>query len=210
MNFKYSTVIFDLDGTLLDTSEGILEAVKYTINKYNLKALDNDKLLTFIGPPIQESFSRYYNLDKDKVQEISNVFRDRYSNFELFKAKPYKGIYEVLRCLLDNNVCLAVSTYKREDYALKLLKYYQFDKYFKVMHGGDNLNKYNKKDIIQHSINEIGEVNNSKIVYVGDTESDFNASKELRIDFIGVNYGFGFNNDKEYINSPSELISKMR
>ena len=209
MNFKYDFVIFDLDGTLLDTSKGILESVKYVIEKHKLNILTHEQLLTFIGPPIQESFHKHYCFDKNYCQVLANEFRERYKNCDLLKAKPYEGIYNVLNELIDNEVVLAVSTYKREDYAKILLNHFDFDKYIKIVHGADNNNELQKKDIIQLSINDYMS-DNKKIVYVGDTNSDLLASKKVNIDFIGVNYGFGFSNVSYYANCPKDILLYMR
>lgn len=210
MKYKYDAVIFDLDGTLLDTSEGIIKAVEYTIRKYNLNKLTNDQLLSFIGPPIQESFNRMYNFDEEKCQRLAETFRERYKTIDLLKAKPYNGIYELLNHLLENNIKIAVSTYKREDYAKTLLDAFEFNKYFNIINGADNYNKLKKKDIIKLSINDCKINNNSKVVYIGDTQSDLNASKELEINFIGVNYGFGFKNVNSYANKPNDILLYMR
>lgn len=210
MKYKYDAVIFDLDGTLLDTSEGIIKAVEYTVEKYNLNKLSNTQLLSFIGPPIQESFMKSYNFDEQKCQELGETFRERYKTIDLLKAKPYDGIYELLNYLLENNIKIAVSTYKREDYAKTLLNAFEFNKYFKIINGADNYNKLKKKDIIKLSIDDCDVNDFSKVVYIGDTQSDLNASKELNIDFIGVNYGFGFKNINGYANKPNDILLYMR
>ena len=121
---KYKAVIFDVDGTILNTTEGVLAAVKYTIDKMGFHPLDEAQLLTFIGPPIQDSFAKAYGLEGQILQVIAACFRDRYKDFELLKAVPYEGIYEVFQALSDNGVKLAVATYKRQDYAEDILRYF--------------------------------------------------------------------------------------
>ena len=110
---KYEIAVFDVDGTLLDTTEGVLASVKYTIDKMGFEPLSDDVLKTFIGPPIQDSFAKAYNLSGDILQDISTCFRNRYKDYELLKAVPYDGIYEVFDKLMERNVKLAVATYKR-------------------------------------------------------------------------------------------------
>lgn len=210
MNYKYKFVIFDVDGTLLDTSEGILESVKFTIQQHHLNDLSKEQLLTFIGPPVQESFKKNYSFSDAKCQLLANTFRERYKNIDLLKARPYVGIFDVLEELKNNGILFSVATYKREDYAKTLLEYYGFNKYINNIYGADNENKLSKKDIIKLSIDSTIKTANDKIVYVGDTLNDMNASKELDIDFIGVNYGFGFKNEKNYANNPKDLLLYMR
>ena len=88
---KYEIAVFDVDGTLLDTTEGVLASVKYTIDKMGFEPLSEDVLKTFIGPPIQDSFAKAYNLSGDILQDIATCFRNRYKDYELLKAVPYDG-----------------------------------------------------------------------------------------------------------------------
>ena len=84
---KYEMVIFDVDGTLLDTTEGVLNAVRYAIETAGLPKLSEDVLRTFIGPPIQDSFGKAYHIeDKQYLQELAGIFRGRYKDCELLKA----------------------------------------------------------------------------------------------------------------------------
>lgn len=199
---KYKLVVFDLDGTILDTTEGILEAVEYTIAKFGLPQIPHETLLSFIGPPIQESFMRYYDIRGEILQQISDEFRKSYSSTHLLKAQPYCGIYQLFNSLTETGVKIAIATYKREDYALKLLHHYDFDKFTSIMHGGDNLNKLKKSDIITKCIQE-AEISDAKdVVMIGDTIFDAEGAKTLGIDFIAVTYGFGF-----HPNAPENICS---
>lgn len=195
---KYKLVIFDVDGTLLDTTEGVVNAVRYTIQKSGLEPLDEKQLLTFIGPPIQDSFRCLYGIeDVDKLQKLATVFRNRYKDFELLKARAYSGIYEVCDRLKEAGVWMAVATYKREDYAIDIMRHFGFAHYMQAIYGGDHENKLRKADIIQKCLNIIGEQNAGEAVMVGDTLNDSKGAYNAGIDFIGVTYGFGFRNANE-------------
>lgn len=188
MAAKYEMVIFDVDGTLLNTTEGIEAAVQYTIKVSGLPKLPQEQIRTFIGPPIQDSFSRAYKItDKERLQELATVFRNRYKDFELLKAKPYDGIYEVCERLSESGVRMAVATYKREDYAISIMKHFGFDRYMESIYGGDHENKLKKADIIQKCLR-----GSRAAVMIGDTMHDAAGAREADIDFIGVTYGFGF------------------
>ncbi len=184
-------VIFDLDGTLLDTTEGIVESVNYVIREKSLPSLSYSELLTFVGPPIQDSFVNRFNMSKSDAQNAANIFREYYKEQALFKAKPYEGIFDLLENLKSKGYRNAVATYKREDYAIKLLKYFDFDKYMFCMHGADNDNILKKKDIIEICISELGS-SKEECVLIGDTKHDEKGAFEAGVNFIGVSYGFGY------------------
>ena len=193
---RYDLAVFDLDGTILDTTEGVLSAVKYTIQEMGYVMPDDSILETFIGPPIQDSFAKTFGLSGGILQKIATIFRNRYKDIDLLKAKPYEGIYDVFRGLSAQNTIPAVATYKREDYAITLLKSYHFDQYTQIMHGADHENKLKKQDIIKKCISEAGILDYSRVVMIGDTIHDADGALKLGIDFIGVTYGFGLKEDE--------------
>lgn len=206
---KYDVAVFDVDGTLLDTTEGIVEAVKYTIRQFGLSELSETELLTFIGPPVQDSFVRFYGLDSVKVQELTTCFRNRYKDYELFKAKPYEGIHDVLDTLKRQRVRIAVATYKRQDYAEEILKHFKFDRYIDVYGGADHHNKLKKVDIIVKCMKELGVTDYSNVVMIGDSSHDAIGASNIDMDFIGVTYGFDFRT-KEDIQRVSEDLKRVK
>lgn len=189
-------MIFDLDGTLLNTTEGILESVRYTAQRFGFPELPVKTLLKFIGPPIQQSFMIHYGVKKEQVQEITDFFRAYYKTEALLKAVPYDGIYELCDFFKDNQINMSIATYKREDYALKLLKHFRFDEYCGSMHGADNHNKLKKEDIIRLCVNESGNARENTVM-IGDTLNDALSAEKEGISFIGALYGFGFEELKD-------------
>lgn len=194
---RYSLAVFDVDGTLLDTTNGVLSSVKYTIEQFGFEMLPQDKLLDFIGPPIQDSFANAYGLSGDILQEIATVFRNRYKTADLLNAVPYSGIFDLFDQLSRSGVRPAVATYKREDYAITLLRHFGFDRYTSIMFGGDHENKLKKCDIIKKCIDAAGIDDISKVIMIGDTLNDAVGAKNLGIDFAAVTYGFGFKTRQE-------------
>lgn len=191
----YSLAVFDVDGTLLDTREGILSSVKYTIDKFGLKMPSESELLGFIGPPIQDSFARAFDLSGDILQDIATVFRDRYSRYDLYKAKPYDGIYEVFDSLKKNGVATAIATYKRADYAVEIVNRFGFGRYTQNICGADHENKLKKSDILKKCLyNHFGSGGGSAIM-IGDASSDGLAAETCGVDFLAVLYGYGFGRD---------------
>ena len=199
----YEIAVFDVDGTLLDTTEGVLAAVDYTIHKMGLPTLDWATLLTFIGPPIQDSFARVYGLRGEILQELATVFRESYKNDHLYKAVPYPGIYEVCDVLQKKGVKIAVATYKRQDYAEKILRHFQFDRYSNILYGADHENKLKKVDIIRKCMDDYGIHEYSRALMIGDSSHDALGAKQIGMDFLGVTYGFDFKTKEDVAQFPS-------
>ena len=189
MQIRY--VIFDLDGTLLDTTEGILESAAYAARELGYPELPRETMLQFIGPPIQRSFMVHYGADEAAAQKAADVFRNYYKTRALLKAAPYEGIYGLCERLKENGVRMAVATYKREDYALELLRHFHFDRYCDPMHGADNLNVLKKEDILEMCIREMG-ARKEECVLIGDTEHDALGAQKAGVPFLAVTYGFGY------------------
>lgn len=205
-------VIFDLDGTLLDTREGVIESAKYAAKEMGYKELPYETMLTFVGPPIQNSFIKHYGCDEETAQKAANIFRNYYKTSALLLAEPYEGIYDLCKALKENGVKMSVATYKREDYALTLLRHFGFDKYCNPMHGADNNNVLKKEDIVRMCQEEMGATGNNSVL-IGDTDNDAKGAIKAGSQFIAVTYGFGFKSEADvaaypYIgiaNTPMEI-----
>ncbi|MGN1089605.1 MAG: HAD hydrolase-like protein [Huintestinicola sp.] len=204
----FDLAVFDVDGTLLDTTEGVLSSVKYTIDHFGFEPLSEQKLKKFIGPPIQNSFADAYGLSGDILQEIAGVFRNRYKDEDLLKAKPYDGIYEAMNMLADKGVKIAVATYKRQDYAEKILRHFGFDRYTEIMYGADHENKLKKRDIIEKCIKDSGISDYSSVVMIGDSDNDAVGAQGIGVNFIAVTYGFGFDSTEDAMAFPNVGIAK--
>lgn len=194
---KYDIVIFDVDGTLLDTTEGVLAAVKHTLNKCGLEEPDEAVYRTFIGPPIKESFLKTYDIDNETAIKMTKIFRDRYKDVELLKAEPYDGIIDVFESIKVLGMKSAVATYKRQDYAESIVRHFGFGKYTDIIFGADNDNKMKKKDIIEKCIAVAGINDYKRVLMIGDSDNDAIGANEIGIDFLGVTYGFGFRTKEE-------------
>ena len=184
-------VLFDLDGTLLDTTDGVLESAIYAAKRLGYKELPYEQMLSFVGPPIQTSFINHYGCSAERAQEAANIFRTYYKENALFKAKLYPGMIEVLEKMKEKGVKMGVATYKREDYAISILEHFGIAPFCISMHGADHFNKLTKADIVNLCINEMTS-NREDVILVGDTEHDAIGAKNAMVDFLGVTYGFGF------------------
>jgi len=197
---RYDLAVFDLDGTLLDTREGVIHSVKYTIEKMGFDMISDEELQSFIGPPVQASFARIYGLEGPILQDIATIFRNNYKLREnLFRATAYEGIFELFARLRERGITPAVATFKREDTALDVLCHFGFDKYTDIMYGGDHENKLTKRDIIEKCIVSGGVTDKSRVVMIGDTHFDAEGAEQIGVDFIGVTYGFGYKSAEDVV-----------
>jgi len=199
MALRYDTVIFDLDGTLLDTSEGILRSVKYTVEQLGFPLPAPEVLRTFIGPPIQDSLRRAYDLTREEAAEAAEIFRNRYKDHDLLYASVYPGIPELLGKLRAEGLKTAVATYKRQDYTGKLLAGFGLDTLVDAVCGSDFEGKLTKSDIIDNAVLETRSADRTRIIMVGDSDNDLIGAKKAGLRFAGVTWGFGFRCEKDII-----------
>lgn len=189
-------VIFDLDGTLIDTSVGICNCVKYAESKLSLAPLCEEQYLEFIGPPPYETYQRLYGLSLEQSFQATEFHREYGKIKGIYEATVYDGIIELLAELKNNNCKLGVATYKRQDLADLILAHFNIAKYFDSICGADSDNKLTKKDIIELCIDNLS-AKKDDVIYIGDSEYDAIAAQKIGVDFIGLTYGYGFkNNDK--------------
>ena len=203
---KYKWVIFDLDGTLLNTSEGIISSYRYTLALLNLPEKSDEEICSYIGPTPQTIFKTHFGMKDEQAQQAANIFRERYKTHNLLKATVYDGVYDVMECLQRNGVKLAIATNKRQDYATEICRHFGFDKYCFPIVGADNENKLTKADLIRKCLETLNVSNLSEAVMIGDTQGDKTAAETVGIDFFGVNYGFWFRIIEEYIDEPKGIL----
>lgn len=187
---RYKGIIFDLDGTLLDTAEGVLHSLRHTIDVLGYEPLPEEVMRTFIGPPVKHSLSAAYHLSESEASRATEIFRMRYKDHDLFKAAPYEGIIKLLSALKQKGLLVGVATLKRDDYAHSILEHFHISKYCDSICGSDFESRMGKADVLNKCIKELG-LSGEDTVLIGDTGSDGNGAKEAGIDFIAVTYGFG-------------------
>lgn len=185
-------ILFDLDGTLTDPQEGITNSVKYALEFYGIKENDYEVLLSFIGPPLVDSFCKVYGFDKEKAFEAVLKYREYFiCKKGMFENKVFDGAAELLNDVKNAGKKSVVVTSKPEEQAIEILKHFDLYKYFYDVCGATTDETRSKKiDVLKFAI-EKNNIDIKDAVMIGDRMFDVGAASELGMDSIGVTFGFG-------------------
>jgi phosphoglycolate phosphatase len=211
---KYKAILFDLDGTLADTSEGIYNCIIHTQRALNLPLISEEQMRTHIGPSPEDSFKRSFGLRGEQLQQAMVIYKQYAMEKGLYEAVIYNGIKKLLQHLKHDSYRLYVVTLKNENVAIEMLRYFQLIDYFDIIRGA-HTDRHDKKSALINNCINISEIEKSGCVLIGDSEYDALGAEEAGIDFIGVTYGFGFKTVEDimkhknvgYANSVEELRS---
>lgn len=213
----YKYVFFDLDGTLTDSAKGILNAVKYALKKYGIEEYDKDILRAFIGPPLHDSFVKYYGFDDRKADEAVAFYREYFSEKGLYENEVYEGVEELLNGLKKKGKKLVITTSKPEAFTIRILKYFDLEKYFDFVAGATmDASRSKKADVIAYALTKLGIEDKSKVIMIGDRNHDVLGAKANGIKCIGVLYGYGDKEElilagaKEVVSEPLALLKRIK
>lgn len=183
------TILFDLDGTLTDSGEGIINCAIVALEHFHLPIPSREALRVFVGPPLQESFLRF-GVPADRVDEAIAVYRSRYIPIGKFENIPYPGIRELLEALKAEGHKLYVATSKPETMSVEILEHFGLAKYFDQICGASmDASRSTKEAVIAYLLEQNGRADN--MVMVGDTKYDVIGAKKHGISTIGVAWGYG-------------------
>ena len=202
---KYDTVIFDLDGTLIDTSPGILNCYQHTAQKMGMDCCDPGRMRKAIGSPLLSVFMQYFEMEQEKAVEAVGIYRKEYQESGIYQAKVYSGIHDLLIWLKERDFRIGVATLKLDSLAKEVLAHFGLLKYLDAVCGIDMDDRLTKAQLITACIGKLHSANEAS-VFIGDSEFDGLGAAEAGVDFIGVTYGFGFSGG-ENLNHPNVYFS---
>lgn len=186
-------ILFDLDGTLTDSGEGIMNCAIYALSHYGIEPPSEKELRTFVGPPLTESFARF-GVPKDKLEEAIRIYRSRYIPIGKFENHPYPGIRELLERLKADGHKLYVATSKPEAMSIDILEHFDLARYFeKICGASSDLSRNTKGAVIEYLLRECG--TQEQVLMVGDTAYDVIGANAHGIPTIGVSWGYGLVED---------------
>ncbi len=188
-------ILFDLDGTLTDSGEGIMHCAELTFAHYGLPIPPRDELRSIVGPPLMDSFRRY-GIAEAELKNAVEFYRKHYLAVGQFENIPYPGIHEVLQKLIADGHKLYVATSKPETMAQNILKHFDLAQYFEIICGAvADGNRSTKESVIEHLLSQLD--NKENLIMVGDTIYDVKGAAYHRIPCIAVAWGYGIAEDMQ-------------
>lgn len=208
------TILFDLDGTLTDSGEGIINCAILALEHFGCPIPSREAMRVFVGPPLHESFIKH-GVPAEKAEEAIAIYRSRYIPIGKYENIPYPGIRELLETLKQDGHTLYVATSKPEQMSVDILEHFDLAKYFDRICGATmDTSRSSKEAVIAYLIEQNGRADN--MVMVGDTKFDILGAKHHKIPAIGVSWGYGVVSQMEsagasaIVHTPEELYELLR
>lgn len=187
----YQHLLFDLDGTLTDPGEGITNSVAHALRKRGIEVADRRELNCFIGPPLAQSFMKYYGLSEEDATRAVADYREYFVPHGMFENEVYDGIPEMLADLKANGKHLIVATSKPEKFAVQIMEHFDLLRYFDHVYGATMDSSRSKKgDIITYALTE-EHLSPADALMIGDRHHDVDGAHENGVKAVGVLYGYG-------------------
>jgi len=185
-------ILFDLDGTLTDPGEGITNSVAYALSKYGIEVEDKTTLNVFIGPPLHESFQKYYGFSTLLSFDAVTKYREYYHDRGIFENRLYDGVADMLKSLKERGKTLIMATSKPTVFAERIAEHYGFREYLDVLVGSElDGKRVDKAEVIEEALRQAGCPDRDKCIMVGDRMHDIVGAKKNSLPSIGVLYGYG-------------------
>lgn len=192
------TVLFDLDGTITDSEQGIINSIRYALCKHEIEIPSETILRTFIGPPLKEQFQNIFRLDDAEAISLVEAYREYYAEKGIFENKVYSGIFPMLFRLRAAGLQVCMATAKPEKYAKQIAEHFEFVECFDFIGGacmdGKRTDKY---EVIEYVLQNCSVEEREKTVMVGDRSHDMIGALKAGVKSIGVLYGYGTRKELE-------------
>ncbi len=207
---KKKYILFDLDGTITKSDDGITKCLQYALGKMGIIVENREELQVFIGPPLLKQFMEYGGFNVDEAQKAVEYYRERYTKTGMFENSLYPGIEDMLKQLKKRGYSLAVASSKPEKYVKQILEYFNVDHYFDEIAGATMDETRNTKTaVIEEALRRLGiGKNRNGIFMVGDKEHDIIGAKNTGIPCVAVTYGYGGRNELENAN-PLKIVDSV-
>ncbi len=197
---KIQNVLFDLDGTLTDSSPGIVNSIQYALDKMGIQEHDTQKLTSFVGPSLYKTFSENYFPTEAEVKQAMVFYREYFAETGIFENALYTGVPELLESLKSEGKKIALATAKPTFFAKIILQHFHINSYFDVVIGSHLTGtRTEKKEIIHEVKDQLGLPLGENCVMIGDREYDIIGGKHHEMRTIGVSYGYAKSGELDLI-----------
>ena len=205
---KYKAVFFDLDGTLMDTSDGIFAGGRYAMDRVGIPIPEIKDWNIFIGPPLGDCFRITFGIrDEEKIRQLCEAYHEFYMREGRLRARFYPGILDVVRQLKDRGYILGIASMKNEDLVQQMCRDFKVADLFDVQLGIDLVGTMTKADLLKDGFARLG-LRPDECVLVGDTPIDAKGAQDAGCPIIRVSWGFGFRpGEGGTISSPYDILN---
>ena len=202
---KYKVALFDMDGTLVNTYEGIENSLKYAFNKLGEPMVEN--MNRFIGPPLSVSFKEFCGYNEEKTELAIKYYREYYSKKGINECELYDGILDLLKTLKQAGIIVGLATSKPENFAHRVAKNLEIDQYitYFACASADEKTRTTKEQVLEYAISLLDGIDKKNIIMIGDRHFDINGAKAFNLNSIGVTFGFG--SEKELLEAGATFIA---
>ena len=212
---RYDYLIFDFDGTVVDTGPGILNSLRFAFQDQGDPVPDLSDLRKFIGPPIYYSFTAFYGVPEERVADYIKSYRARYRAKGKFECAVYPGMVETLQTLRVHGVKLGIASSKPESLIYDVMAYLGITDLFDAVTGTpvDDSRHASKTDLIESTMQKLGAVDRRRVLMVGDRLYDLDGAAGAGVDSCGALFGYGSeaefraHNATHMIAAPGDLLS---
>lgn len=188
---NYDVLLFDLDGTLTASAEGIINGYIYALEKIAVPVPSREQLRMVVGPPLEYSFDTFFGLSKEQAREAIGYYRAYYADKGAFENRLYDGVPELLEKLKSAGKKLYLATTKAEKYAHIIPEHYGISGYFDFICGSDQESRRDKASVIRCVLSAAGTNNPDRCIMIGDRKFDVLGAAQCGLGCIGVLYGYG-------------------
>jgi len=190
MNYKY--ILFDLDGTIIDSKAGVKSAARFALDKMGVPETQITNLERMIGPPLKYSFKEFFSLSEEFADKAVEYFREYYRDKSLFDNDLYDGIVPLLEMLKNDGYTLAIATSKPTVFAKRIIEKHGLIRYFDIVAGANLDDSHSgKSEIISHVCEQLNIYNVNQAIMIGDRLYDIKGANAVGMESIGVLYGYG-------------------
>lgn len=202
----YKYILFDFDGTVVNTGEGILKSLQYSFREMGDEVPTTDDLKKFIGPPVYYSFTHFYSIGEDKVNDYIKKYRERYKREGIYECELYKNMLTLLATLKGSGYLLGIASSKPEHLIYDVADHLDITKYFDAVVGvkTDNSNHSSKTSLILEAMEKLGADDKSQVLMVGDRHYDISGAKGAGVASCGCLWGYG--SKEEFLESQADFI----